>query len=389
MDELSLAMAWMEDQYHGMAQPPEDWSSRENFMIQVYELDRTSSPGWPYMTTATTIGQWLQWDEITGPSQQRVEMLWHDVQLVMSGNFEHLFRVFVKDEPHKREKILAKRWRLIIASALPVQMVWRMLFDAQNKWLNEHPYQTPSAHGLVYAHGGWRRYMAAVKSMNLNHSRDISGWDVNAPGWALSFVRAFRARMAKQSSGSWNVVAKSMYSQAFRHACLLFSDGTVMQQQYRGFMKSGLFNTISDNSLAMVVMHFIASIRSGLPVGSVWATGDDVLQSFISDDYIRELQRLGCKVKCVEPVENFMGTVFKKNGPQPAYFSKHVVNFALAKQEVRAETLDSYLRLYCHSPRFEFWMQVARLLKIKVRSRAYYRFWYDSPLSKIFNTLFG
>lgn len=255
--------------------------------------------------------------------------------------------------------------------------------------VNDHPYQTPSAHGLVYAHGGWRRFLAAVKTKNLNHSRDISGWDVNAPGWALDFVRVFRTRMAQKSTCSWNVVAKSMYRQAFRSAKILFSDGTVMQQQYRGFMKSGLFNTISDNSLAMVVMHFVASVRSGLPVGSVWATGDDVLQTSISDDYVRELEMLGCKVKCIEPVENFMGTIFKKGGPQPAYFSKHVVNFALAKPEVQAETLDSYLRLYCHSPRFEFWHRVAVQLRVPVRSRAYYQFWYDSPLSKIFNSLFG
>lgn len=377
----------MEDQYQDMPPVKEDWSSFDSFMSEIHDLDKTSSPGWPYMTTATTIGQWLQWDEIEGPSQQRVQILWHDVQLVMSGQYNHLFRVFVKDEPHKREKILKKRWRLIVASSLPVQMVWRMLFSGQNAWLNEHPYQTPSAHGLEYAHGGWRRFLAAVKSKNLNHSRDISGWDINAPGWALRFVRNLRIRLAKQGDG-WTRVTKMVYSDAFKHAKLLFSDGTVVQQEFSGFMKSGLYNTISDNSLAMIVMHFIASLRSGLPVGSVWATGDDVLQSFISDDYIRELEKLGCRVKCIEPVENFMGTVFKRTGPEPAYFAKHIVNFTLTKPDVRAETLDSYLRLYCHSPRFEFWMQVAKALNISVRSRAYYQFWYDSPLSKLYCRFF-
>lgn len=357
---------------------PIDWMDYNRYLKMLNDLDMTSSPGYPYMQAATTIGKWLKDDGLGNFDPVRVQILWSDVQQVLAGEYEHLFRVFVKDEPHKIKKVREKRWRLIIASSLPVQMVWRMAFKHQNDWLNERPYEIPSAHGLVFPHGGWMRFKAHLDSKGLNWSRDISAWDINMPGWVVDVVRKFR--LSQGGPSSWERVVNQLYADAYQRAKLIFSDGTILQQQYTGFMKSGLFNTISDNSLGMVPMHVLASWRSGLPVGSVWATGDDVLQTHMSDSYVVELEGLGCVVKEVEKAKVFMGTSFE-NKPFPMYFSKHVVNFS-SSREYLGDILDSYMRLYCHVPEFELWRQVAIVMQLPVKPRFYYQFWYDSPFSR-------
>lgn len=382
VDEQQMVLAWMEQAYSGFPEVDENWDSRENFLSELKDLDYTSTPGWPYMRAAPTIGAWLGADLMGNLDPVKVEMLWHDVKKVMAGTYEHWFRVFVKDEPHKRAKIDQQRWRLIIAASLPVQVVWRMCFSRQNDWLNDNPYSIPSSHGLVFAHGGWRRFKAHCNATGLRYSRDISSWDINMPGWVVDAVKLFRTRV--RAPESWRRVVQLLYDDAFLDSKLLFSKGVVLRQTYKGFMKSGLFNTITDNSLSMVIMHVLASYRSHQPVGSVWATGDDVLQSHMSDGYIKELERLGCKVKEWTRGLDFMGTDFETN-PMPKYFSKHVVNIVSAKRDLLPEILDSYCRLYAYSPAFAFWEHCAKINGIKVRSRLFYQFWYSSPMSAYFS----
>lgn len=378
-DEMTMCLAWMVDQYGALPVCPDNWMDYDRYLKMLTNLDKTSSPGYPYMQQATTIGKWLKDDGLGNFDPVRVQMLWSDVQLVLAGEYDHLFRVFIKDEPHKIKKVREGRWRLIIASSLPVQMVWRLAFSHQNDWLNAHPYQIPSAHGLIFPHGGWMRFRAHLETKGLKWSRDISAWDINMPGWVVDVVRRFR--LAQGGPDDWIRVVNQLYADAFQRAKLLFSDGTMLQQDYTGFMKSGLFNTISDNSLGMIPMHIIASRRSGLPVGSVWATGDDVLQTHMSDSYVEKLEALGCVVKEVEEAKVFMGTSFETK-PTPMYFSKHVVNFC-SSREYLGDILDSYMRLYCHTPDFYLWFRVAENMGYKTKPRFYYQFWYDSPLSKL------
>lgn len=333
------------------------------------------------MREAPTIGKWLGADGLGSYNEVQVARLWHDVTLVFAGKYRHVFRVFVKDEPHKIAKVLSKRWRLIIASSLPVQMVWRMCFYEQNHVLNQKPYECPSKHGLTFCYGGWRRFLAHVKTQALNYSRDISAWDVNAPGWVFDVIGRWRQSWPGVTD-EWIRVQEMLYADAYEHSELLFSNGLVVKQGYKGFMKSGLYNTISDNSLAMVAMHVLASIRSGQHIGNIAVTGDDVMQSIISDTYVDRLQELGCRVKEVLNHIEFMGTDYTKGHPEPMYFQKHLMGY-VTKPEVQDEVLDAYCRLYAYSDRFRFWKTLADQTGIKTRSSAYYLFWYSSPMARI------
>lgn len=370
----------MENAYGPLPAAPDDWFTEERFRNELQNLDTTSSPGWPHMRTAPTIGKWLGADGLGAYDEIRVQTLWYETQQVALGAYDSYFRVFIKDEPHKMKKVLASKWRLIIAASLPVQMFWRLLFKHQNDWLNDRPYTTPSAHGLKFCHGGWRRFKAMLSTEGLCWSRDISAWDVNAPGWVMRCVREFRKRQG--GPASWLRAVDVAYDDAFVHPKLVFSNGTVLLQEYEGFQKSGLFNTISDNSLAMIPPHVIASYRAHMPVGKIKATGDDVLQSNVTPLYLEKLQELGLVVKECERAAVFMGTDFTDR-PKPVYIGKHIVNVASTNATLE-DVLDSYKRLYCFSEYYELWERVTHLLGLRTRSRAFCEFWYSSPLARLF-----
>lgn len=379
-------LAVLEKLYKDVYVPlPENWNTYDYFRTCLLDLDNTSSPGYPYMRQAPTIGKWLGADGFGKFDEQRVAVLWHDVQQVMANEWEHIFRAFVKDEPHKKAKVIAKRWRLIVASALPVQMVWRMLFKHQNDALNAHPFECPSKHGLVFCYGGWKRFLAMVDSQSLKYSRDIQGWDVNAPGWALRVAGKWRQRWPGITP-SWISLQEMMYRDAYRSAKILFSNGLVVEQGYWGFMKSGIFNTISDNSVAVLAAHILACLRSGLIFGHIGVTGDDVIQSTVSDEYLDQLDKVGCRVKELHHHLEFMGTQYFDRVPKPLYFQKHLYSFCMKPNEVD-EVLDSYCRMYAHSEYFSFWKSLADDLNVPTRTSAYYKFWYDSPLAEVMKWL--
>lgn len=386
-DELMLVKSSFEQLYNGFPSGPvAGWSSYEHFYKCLGDLDNQSSPGFPYMREKPTIGQWLEADGLGSYSPVQVQRLWYDVQLVMSGQYEHYFRVFVKDEPHKISKVEAGKWRLIMAASLPVQMVWRMCFSHQNDWLNDHPYTTPSAHGLVFCYGGWRRFKAHARTKSLVYSRDLSAWDWGAPLWVLQLIRDFR--VGNSSDIAFTRVVNWLYKDAFEDTKLLFSNGLVVQQRFGGMMKSGLYVTISDNSLSMVGLHLVAGLRSGMFFGSVWATGDDVLQQYWSEEYSDRLLELGGRVKEVERSLIFMGTSFEKE-PEPMYYAKHLVNLAAHGVDELPEVLDGYMRLYAYSKKSSVWKAVADEADITLRTPQYYQFWYGSPLARVLSHIWN
>jgi len=367
----------MERRYHGVPNAPSNWDSYERFQQLVLTLDKTSSPGIPYLKAAPTIGKWLEWNG-ESVSPVKLQLLWYDTQRVMAGQFDHHFRVFVKDEPHSAAKVRDKRWRLIIASALPVQMAWRLAFQHQNEYLNAHPYSTPSAHGLVFCYGGWRRFKHHAQTNGFKISRDISAWDINAPGWITRLTCRLRQRWG--GPPKWLALVASLYRDAFEDSKLQFSNGWILQQTFPGYMKSGLYNTIADNSLHMGKLHIAACVHANEPIQPWLATGDDVLQQSITPRYISEVARMGITIKEWHPELIFMGTSFVDK-PVPMYFAKHLAKYATASAN-RAEIVESYARYYAHSPLFKFWKQLALSGNTMVKSPHYYQFWFDSPLAR-------
>nr|QZZ63365.1 hypothetical protein [Leuven Luteo-like virus 1] len=381
-EEKQAALYLMEDKYQGCPAASNSWSSFENFSDLLDDLDMDSSPGYPYTEQAMTNGQWLRVTGIRDYDPIRVRMLWYDVQAILAGEMEHIFRVFVKDEPHKKEKADANRWRLIIASSLPMQMIWRMLFKHQNEWLNAQCWELPSSHGMVFCYGGWRRFKSVCKTRGLIYSSDVSGWDINVPGWIFDCVKELRKRWG--GPPDWMRTIDLVYDDAYKNSKLYFSNGIIVQQLFGGFMKSGLFNTITDNSLGGGFLHIVASLRSGQPVGNWIVTGDDMMRQYMSDTYLDQLLPLGVRLKEYSRNLDFMGMNFDDK-PKPNYFQKHIVKCATSPEHL-GEILDAYARLYCFDPVHDnYWRDVAHQYNISLHSTSYYQFWFSSPLARLLN----
>lgn len=168
-------------------QLPDDFDTRAAYERALMRLDMTSSPGYPYQKEAPTNGDWLKWNGVQCDRMQ-VERLWYDVQLVLTDQWDHIIRVFVKQEPHKISKIAEKRWRLIMASSLCVQLAWHMLFDYMNDLEIANPYDIPSQQGIVLVAGGWKTFRRQWESKGYTCGLDKSAWDWTAPKLSLIHI---------------------------------------------------------------------------------------------------------------------------------------------------------------------------------------------------------
>lgn len=241
---------------------PDDFCSYEAFYRCLENLDRSSSPGYPYMRESPTIGEWLGWNGVWY-DPIKIERLWFDVQQVLARDYDMYLRCFIKSEPHKIEKVKENRWRLIMASPLCVQMVWHMMFSYQNDLEIREAYNIPSQQGFVPVNGGWQQYLAQWKQKGYDTGLDKKAWDWNAPGWLIFMELEFRFRMGRGAKMDlWYEIARWLYHCMFVNPKIILSSGLVIQQLFAGIVKSGCVNTISLNSHCQVLVHIGVCIRT-------------------------------------------------------------------------------------------------------------------------------
>lgn len=370
----------MERVYGTLRSSVDDFHSRESFDTAVRGLEMRSSPGYPYCNEASTIGDWLQFDGVQC-DPCRLDMLWSDVCRVMLGEFDSIWRAFVKDEPHKESKVSEGRWRLIIMAPLAVQVAWRMLFSKQNNAEVEQAFSLPSQQGIIMPHGGWSQYLRQWKSQGLDYAADKSAWDWSFPGWALEDDLELRGRLVYgKDAGVWRTVARFLYEDAFRDTKIVFSDGSLFVQSAGwGVMKSGCYNTISTNSHGQLFIHYFYCLLTGERVEPLPAVcGDDTL---CAEKHTRAsvYARMGVVVKhCVRSYE-FVGFNFDGSGPTPVYWRKHRYKFPYVRDEHLVEFLDSMMMIYAHSDDRALWRGLASRLGVEgeLCSDGYYRGWFD------------
>lgn len=365
---------------------PKCWWSYESFVLAVRELDMTSSPGIPYIRESPTNGEWLRWNGLFCDDLQ-LQRLWYDVQKVIQPDYELFLRVFIKQEPHKIKKAQDKRWRLIMAAPLNVQVAWQMCFRYMNDVEIDNSYHLPSQQGLVLVNGGWKTYHSQWKSMNQTCGMDKSAWDWTAPRWTLALDLELRKRLCRTGMNeAWIQVAETLYHQMFDDAILVMSDGSAYQQVEPGIMKSGCVNTISTNSHCQVFIHCAIALMYDVPLDPMpRCVGDDTLctpdQS--PPGIFQYYSSLGVILKSISDTTEFVGREFRDDGPYPMYIGKHVVKAMHVKDENLSMYLDSMAREYCHSDEYyEVWRLLAETLNCPLPlSREAYLYWYDHPVA--------
>nr|QHA33892.1 RdRp [Atrato Sobemo-like virus 1] len=358
---------------------PDDFDSYDRYVEAVMRLDWNSSPGIPYCFEHSNNRDWLKFNGVCCDSF-KLERLWHDVQLVLSGSLDTVLRVFIKQEPHKTVKAKEGRWRLIMAAPLCVQVAWHMLFDFQNDKEIDQAYYIPSQQGMNLVGGGWKQYRQQWLHNGLSVGLDKSAWDWTAPSWALNMDLEFRYRMGRgDRKDDWMRIARMLYRGMFDSPLLVLSDGTRFRQVVPGIMKSGCVNTISTNSHMQFFIHVVVCMMAGLPV-EPWPVccGDDTLQHKKHTEDLSHYARLGVIVKTVTEGLEFMGHDFTEVGPQPMYMAKHLKKMLYTSDEILPDYFDSMARMYVHTRYYDIWEYLAQLNGTPLAmSREAYLTWYD------------
>lgn len=358
---------------------PDDFLSYEAFTKAVRGLDLSSSPGIPYMREAQTNGAWLKWNGIEACEIQ-MRRLWHDVQLVLEDRWDMHLRVFIKQEPHKVKKAEERRWRLIMAVPLCVQVAWQMLFRFMNDLEIEQAYNIPSQQGAIFVAGGWRSYTDSWRARGLTYGLDKKGWDWTFPFWIMQLERVFRLRMGRGDRiGEWDRLSEVLYRHMFEDPKLVLSDGTIFKQVIPGIMKSGCVNTISTNSHGQAIGHCAVCLDVGIDLHPFpRSCGDDTLQHEKHTYHLDVYKRYGIQIKSVSDTLEFMGHDFPEEGPRPLYWMKHLKRVRSVREEDLAQYLDSMARMYCHTDKYVVWEELANQLGYNLPlSREAYKYWYD------------
>nr|QHD64767.1 RdRp [Plasmopara viticola lesion associated sobemo-like 1] len=303
----------------------------------------------------TTNGQILGWDGVNcDPERLKfVKAVVYDRFLRLKRGESHAdnINVFIKQEPHKIDKIRDERFRLISAVSLVDTLIDRILFG----WLGRRALntvgKTPCLVGWTPLRGGWREMKAYYQNKPVI-CLDRSSWDWTVQEHVVDFWRQFVVALAPGAADWWVDMVNSRFDLLFRDARFEFSDGTVVQQPVTGIMKSGCYLTLLLNSVSQSYLHYLAQARLGESPRNCQphCVGDDTVQFSMKDPlaYAKQLDLLGARVKgCkVQHWVEFCGFAFT-NTCFPVYWKKHLYKL---KYSNLSDVLVSYQIIYANEP---------------------------------------
>lgn len=255
--------------------------------------------------------------------------------LVLTGLCDPV-RLFVKQEPHKVQKIKTKRFRLISSVSLIDQLVERVLFGVQNRKEIDSWSFIPSKPGIgltdEMAHKVYQEVRQASNAFTMCEA-DISGWDWSVQDWELRADAEIRINLSRGLHPSCAIAMRNRLSCLSRSVFSL-SNGQLLEQGLPGLMKSGSYLTSSTNSRCRVLDHHL--------LGGDWiiAMGDDSVEADVStleetaEERYRKLGKtVGMFSQC--PVDGkgvvqdfeFCSQRFTANGPIPMNWPKMLTKF--------------------------------------------------------------
>jgi len=328
---------------------PDDLFSRSHFNRVLEKIEMTSSPGLPLLHYAPTNGALLKNSDGSW-NQSNCDLLWAMVQDNLVNKKADPIRIFIKPEPHKRQKIESKAYRLIMSVSLVDQVIDHMLFGEMNQKMIDVFGSIPSMVGWSYTHGGWRLIPPS------NYGYDKSAWDMTKRSWLAKVNLEVRTNLCSNPNkqtlfGTWLEVASFRYEKLYSKVVFQLSNGKQFRQEQDGIMKSGSLNTISDNSMDQITVEETAArIVHEDPDDSAKSMGDDLTQSRLNSlEKMAVIRSMGIMIK--DPiVGEFCGMIFKRDFTmEPAYFGKHMAQLRHLDEDVAVETLQSYQLLYARS----------------------------------------
>lgn len=327
---------------------PEDFLQYSHYIRVVRALDKTSSPGFPYLRNCMTNAQFFgcREDEF---DNEKLSYVWQLVQDRLQERDADPIRVFIKQEPHKKKKLDSKTYRLISSVSVVDQIIDHMLFDEFNGYLVDNNFDLPTKGGWTPMKGGYR----LIPKANWV-AVDKSKWDWTVKLWLFEMELDFRVRTCKNLTDQWLDLAKWRYTKLFKDPEFITSNGICFKQRKPGVMKSGCVNTLPTNSIMQIILHIRVCRMLGIPVSNIFSLGDDTLQEMIEmlKPYLSLLAEF-CLVKHYKFDHEFAGFRYADT-IEPLYKGKHAFQLLHLDEKWLDEVSHSYTLLYHRSQDRDF-----------------------------------
>lgn len=312
----------MDSNYPDMSFPPCDTDDLKEQILKVAKstgINLQGSPGIPLSDLCSTNEEVLssQCNLLFSTVLYRLErMLNEDLtsytpqELIAEGLMDAV-KLFIKQEPHTKEKVQQGRFRLISSMSLIFQFIERVAFTDSTKLCVENWFQCFSKPGIGFNDEKNGIMFAEIRAMfakyGVVHSNDISGWD-----WSVSFelmeeackfveMKSLR-NTAIQYRGRWSRFMKN-YLHFISTALFCTSDGEVFQifdddgEPIAGIMKSGLFLTGFLNSIMRAIVEITLAVEAGDSSPACATMGDDCLRYSAVEIPESRYADLGLRVK--------------------------------------------------------------------------------------------
>jgi hypothetical protein len=158
--------------------------------------------------------------------------------------------VTLKGEPHKEEKVKSGRLRIISIIGTLNGLLERILFSYFNKACLEMNSILHWKPGMGLHDEGMERIFEFVSQMKQPIcSTDVSAWDWSVPEWLRISSMNTRLKIHGASQeGIYRRLVKNYYH-AMNRGVFITPGGIMYKQLLPGIMKSGTYNTSSDNSI--------------------------------------------------------------------------------------------------------------------------------------------
>nr|QUS52504.1 polyprotein P2b [Cocksfoot mottle virus] len=326
----------------------EPWC-REDFVAEIEkiahsgEINLKASPGVPLAEIGVSNQQVIEvaWPLVCEAVVERLHALasvdprqhdWSPEELVKRGLCDPV-RLFVKQEPHSRQKIEQGRFRLISSVSLVDQLVERMLFGPQNTTEIALWHSNPSKPGMGLSKASqvtllWED-LARKHQTHPGAMADISGFDWSVQDWELWADVSMRIELGSFPA----LMAKAAISRFYclMNATFQLTNGELLTQELPGLMKSGSYCTSSSNSRIRCLMAEL--------IGSPWciAMGDDSVEGWV-DDAPRKYSALGHLCKEYEACP-----VLPNGDLKEVSFCSHLISKGRAELETWPKCLFRYL----------------------------------------------
>lgn len=308
-----------------------------NIRKQFLEIKLDSTPGIPYV-----LAYKKNKDILENFNYQLEEIIKSRIFLILSIDYDALLkmhpedivrkgladpvRLFIKNEPHKKDKLDNRRYRLIMSVSIADKVLEMVLTSGRKKTERVNWRTCPSKPGIGFDDAEAIPFFKRVNSFENRVSSDVSAWDWLVREWMQIEDSKFTIKQCTNPFPEWEDLVRKMAIIESR-SLYQFSDGNLAVLRdndgcYYGNQNSGKYKTSMSNSSMRV--------RLALAVGSRHndAMGDDLIETYVQDAE-EKYKMLGMKVKAYDKFSGqfeFCSKIFTDKGPYPTSVVKPLMN---------------------------------------------------------------